>query len=105
MVDFDLRVPTPYGYSDVLDQYDVTHLKETLGLQSCPTGCTEDQLVVLRKKMEYWYIKMTNGHLLSSLAWLSYIRQLWPGIRYGLGKLANDIEEADTLFAKCDFIF
>ena len=97
-------MPTPDGYSDVLDQPDVTHSKETLGLQSCPAGGNEGQLVVLRKKMESWCIKITNGHLPSSIAWLSYIRQLWPGIRYGLGMLTNNIEEADTLFDKYDFI-
>ena len=51
MVDYDMRMPTPDGYSDVLDQHDVTHSKETLGLQSCPARGSEDQLVVLRKKM------------------------------------------------------
>ena len=61
-------------------------------------------LIVLRKKMESWCIKMTNGHLSSSLAWLSYMRQLWPGLRYGLGVLTNDPDEADTLLDKCDFI-
>ena len=103
MVDYDLRVPTPDGYSDALDQHDVTHSKETLGLQSCPAGGSADQLVSLREKMESWSTKMTNGHLPSSLAWLSYRSQLWPGIRYGLGTLTNDMEEAETLFDKCDY--
>ena len=98
-------MPTPDGYSDVLDQHYVTHLKETLDSQSYPLGGSEDQLVISRKTMESWCInKMTNGHLPSSLAWLSYRRQLWPGISYGLGMLTNDIEATETLFDKCGFI-
>ena len=54
--------------------------------------------------MESWCIKMTNGHLPSSLAWLSYTCQLWSGIRYGLGTLTNDIEETYPLLGKCNLI-
>jgi hypothetical protein len=35
--------------------------------------------------------------LSSHVAWIAYRLQLWPGIRYGIGTLTNDIEEANNL--------
>ena len=45
---------------------------------------------------------MKNGHLSSHVAWIAYRLQLWPGIRYGLGTLTNDIEEANNLLSETE---
>ena len=36
------------------------------------------------------------------MAWIAYRLQLWPGLRYGLGTMTNDIEEATSVNAKTD---
>ncbi len=40
---------------------------------------------------------MTNGHLPNHTAWIAYKHQLWPGVRYGLGTMTNDLEVVDSL--------
>jgi hypothetical protein len=34
------------------------------------------------------------------MAWVAYKHQLWPGLRYSLGTMTNDIEAADNLLDK-----
>lgn len=53
--------------------------------------------------MEKWIMRFKNGHLPSQLNWLAYRLQLWPGLRYGLGTLVNDVEEIEDLFSKLDY--
>jgi hypothetical protein len=43
---------------------------------------------------------MTNGHLPHHMAWIAYWHQLWPGLRYSLGAMTNDVEEAENLLNK-----
>ena len=45
---------------------------------------------------------MRNGHLPSFLGWIAYKHKLWPSVRYGIGVMTNDIEEADILLDKQD---
>ncbi len=37
------------------------------------------------------------------MAWVAYKHQLWPGLRYGLGTMTNNIEAADKLLGKEDY--
>jgi hypothetical protein len=46
---------------------------------------------------------MKNGHLPSHIAWIAYKHQLWPGLRYGLGTMTNDLEVANKLLNKTDY--
>jgi hypothetical protein len=46
---------------------------------------------------------MINGHLPHHIAWIAYRLQLWPGLRYGLGTMTNDIEEATNVNSKTDY--
>ncbi len=46
---------------------------------------------------------MMNGHLPSHMAWVTYRHQLWPGVRYGLGMMTNDLEVTDNLLHKEDY--
>ena len=46
--------------------------------------------------------KMVTCHL----PWdgdLAYKRQLWPGLRYGIGAMTNDLEEAGEVPDKTDY--
>ena len=46
---------------------------------------------------------MTNGHLPHRMAWIAYKLQLWPGLRYGLGTMTNDIKEAASVNTEIDY--
>ena len=46
---------------------------------------------------------MKNGHLPSYMAWQAYKLQLWTGLRYGIGTLANDVELACSKFHDRDY--
>ncbi len=37
------------------------------------------------------------------MAWIAYRLQLWPGIRYGLGTMTNDLEATETISDKADY--
>ncbi len=47
--------------------------------------------------------RMKNGHLPAHMAWIAYKLQLWPGLRYGLGTMTNDLEATDAIFDKDDY--
>ncbi len=38
------------------------------------------------------------------MAWVAYKHQLWPGLRYSLGTMTNNIEAADNLLDKENYI-
>jgi hypothetical protein len=46
---------------------------------------------------------MTNGHLPSHMAWVPYRHQLWPGVRYGLGTMTNDLDCSDNFLHEEDY--
>jgi hypothetical protein len=46
---------------------------------------------------------MQNGHLPCHITWTAYKLQLWPGLRYGLGKMTNDLESAKELLHAEDY--
>jgi hypothetical protein len=46
---------------------------------------------------------LANGHLPSHIAWVAYRHQLWPGLRYGLGTMTNEIEPAATLLDEVNY--
>ena len=37
------------------------------------------------------------------MAWVAYKHQLWPGVRYGLGTMTNDLEVTDNLLHREDY--
>ncbi len=37
------------------------------------------------------------------MAWIAYKLQLWPGIRYGLGTMTNNIEEAARMNTEINY--
>ena len=37
------------------------------------------------------------------MGWVAYRSQLWPGIRYGIGTMTNDLEEAEEVLNKSDY--
>jgi hypothetical protein len=45
---------------------------------------------------------MTNRYLPSHMAWAVYKHQLWPGLRYCLGTMTNNISPAKKLLDNVD---
>ena len=54
--------------------------------------------------METFVQRMSNRNLPSYLGWLAYHYKLWASIRYGIGTMTNDIETAENLLDKSDYL-
>ena len=68
-----------------------------------PAGDHSAHLVKIREKSFVWLNAIKNGHLPSSLVWMSYFQQLWPGLRYALGSLSNSLPAAEHCLNKFDY--
>lgn len=76
-----------------IKQLSVYKTKKVLGIWTNPEGCGREQLKTLRQHVEEWTNRLRNGHLPARWAWVSYFRQLWPKIKYGLGTNTSPVEE------------
>ena len=103
MMPQELFVTNPDGTKSKITQEEVTVSKKTLGIHDAPAGGNEEHLKHITQKNSTWTDRMTNGHLPHHMAWIAYRLQLWPGLRYGLGTMTNDIEEATSVNSKTDY--
>ncbi len=78
-------------------------MKKTLGIHDSRSRGNAAHLFYIKAKVSVWVNRMTNGHLLSHMAWIAYKHQLWPGVRYGLGTMTNDLEATDNLLHNEDY--
>ncbi len=99
----DLFITNPDKTKSYIDQEKVTVSKKTLGIHDFPAGGNKGHLKYIQQKASTWTSRMTNGHLPHHMAWIAYKLQLWPGIRYELGTMTNDIEEAASVNTKIDY--
>jgi hypothetical protein len=81
----------------------VTNSKKMLGIHDSPAGGNADHLSYIKDKASIWVQRMQNRHLPCHIAWTAYKHQLWPGLRYGLGTMTNDIEPAKELLHAEDY--
>ncbi len=77
-------------------------MKKTLGIYDSPAGGKNGHLNYIKGKATTWVNRMTNGHLPSHMAWVAYKHQLWPGLRYSLGTMTNNIPPAKKLLNNVD---
>jgi hypothetical protein len=91
------------GTKSQINQEGVTVSKKTLGIHDSPAGGNEEHLKCIQQKASTWTDRMTNGHLPCHMAWIAYKLQLWLGLRYELGTMTNDIEEATSVNTKTDY--
>ena len=68
-----------------------------LGVYDFPSGGNKGLLDYIKKKTSTWINRMKNGHLPSNITWVAYKLQLWTGLRYGLGTMTDNLEEAESL--------
>jgi hypothetical protein len=96
--DFELKITNTDGEEIIIEQKTPTMSMKTLGVNNAPAGGNVAYLEYLSNKSKVWINKMKNGHLPSHIAWMAYKLQLWAGLRYGIGTMTNNIEEAEGLF-------
>jgi hypothetical protein len=78
-------------------------VKEDMEIYDSPTGGNNGHLNYIKCKATTWVNRMTNGHLPSHMVWVAYKHQLWPGLRYGLGTMTNNITPAKKLLDNVDY--
>jgi hypothetical protein len=98
-----LLITNPDEMKSAIKHKDVLVSKKTLGIYDTPAGGNEGHLVYIKSKATTWVNRMTNGHIPSNIAWVGYRHQLWPGLRYGLVTMTNDIEPAAKLLDDVDY--
>jgi hypothetical protein len=103
MVPHELVITNPDGTTSPIIQEPVATSKKTLGIHDSPSGGNLAHLTYIKEKVSVWVGRMTNGHLPSHMAWVACRHQLWPGVRYGLGTMTNDLEVTDNLLHKEDY--
>jgi hypothetical protein len=97
-VEREILVPQPDGEFVTIKQLSPFESAKELGVKECVAGESQDQLQSMRDKFRKWVMKVHNSHLQPSFVWVSYRLQIWPGVRYSIGTLTNDMESiADLL--------
>jgi hypothetical protein len=94
LADHTLFITNPDGSKCPIKQEEVKASKKTLGVNDSPSGGNQGHLEFIQNKATTWINHMSNGHLPHHMAWTAYRHQLWPGLRYSLGTMTNDITTA-----------
>ena len=97
-----MELPGDEGIPVNVESLPLDKEKKLLGVYDSPDGGSKTQLQKKLEKVETFVQRMNSGKLPSNLGWLSYRYKLWSSVRYGIGVMTNDIEEADSLLDKMD---
>jgi hypothetical protein len=103
MLPYEMFVTNPDGTKSPIKQETVTNSKKTLEIHDSPAGGNAAHLYSIKDKASVWVQRMQNGHLPCHIASTAYKHQMWPGLRYGLGTMTNDIEPAEELLHAEDY--
>jgi hypothetical protein len=103
MVPREMLITNPNGTTSPIKQEKVTESKKTLGIHDSPSGGNAGHLSFIKATVVSWVNQMTNGHLPNHMAWIAYKHQLWPGVRFGLGTMMNNLEVVDNLLHDEDY--
>jgi hypothetical protein len=101
--DAGLKITNLDSTKSPIKQEKVTESKKALGIYDSLSGGNEGHLSYILEKATQWVNRMKNGHLPSHVAWIAYKHQLQPSLRYGLGTMTNNEEEAENLLNKADY--
>jgi hypothetical protein len=101
--DFGLFLNNPDGTKSSIKQEEVSTSKKTLGIYDAPAGGNQGHLEYIHGKLTTWITSMQNGHFPAHMAWIAYTLQLWPGLRYGLGTMTNNLKASETIFDKANY--
>ncbi len=103
MVPHEMLITNLNGTTSPIKQEKVTESKKTLGLHDSPSGGNVGHPSFIKAKVGSWVNQMTNGHLPNHMTWIAHKHQLWPGVRYCLGMMANDLKVVDNLLHNEDY--
>jgi hypothetical protein len=103
MTSRELFITNPDGTKSNINQEEATVSKKTLGIHNSPAGGNKGHLKYIQQEASTWTSRMTNGHLPHHMAWIAYKLQLWTGLRYGLGTMTNNIEEAASVNTEINY--
>jgi hypothetical protein len=96
-------VTNPDGSRSSIKQEEVATSKKTLGIYDAPSGGNHGHLEYIHGKLTTWITRMSNGLLPAHMAWIAYKLQLWPGLRYGLSTVTNNLEATEAIFNKANY--
>ena len=96
-------VTNPDGSRSSIKQEEVATSKKTLGIYDAPSGGNNGHLEYIHGKLTTLITRISNGHLPAHMAWIAYKLQLWPGLRYGLGTVTNNLEATEAIFDKANY--
>ena len=83
--ELDISVPMPDGTMAPIEHLSVSKDKKTLGVFTCPTGSSPDQLKLMQEKTQNWIDRSKEGKLSRRDIWFLLDNQLWPKVlEYGL---------------------
>ena len=88
-----LTVPLPDGTSQPINCLPPDESKKTLGIHTNPAGLCQRQLDHFHDALKEWTNRLSIGKLPAKWAWVSYLQQLWPRLRYGLGTNSSPVED------------
>ena len=71
----------------------VNESRKTLGLLTNPIGNNSKQLDVLVDSMQTWDKRLYSRRLPVTWSWVSYRRQMWPKLDYGLGTNSSPMKD------------
>jgi hypothetical protein len=99
----ELLITNPDGSKSLIKQEEVTESRKALGMYDSPAGGNDRHQAYIKSKATQWVNRMMNGHLPSHIAWVAYRQQLWPGLRYGLGTMTNNMKPTSILLDNVDY--
>ncbi len=73
-----------------------------LGIYDSSAAGNASHITYIKAKATHWVNRMRSGHLPSHIPWVAYKQQLWPGLRYSLGTMTNNMEPAAKLLDNLD---
>ena len=82
--ELDMPVPVPGGTKAPIEHLSVSEGNKTLGVFTCPTGNSSDQLKLMQEKTQNWINYAKEAKLSQRGVWLLLDNQLWPKVGYGL---------------------
>ena len=82
--EFDLAVPLPDGSQVYIEHASVDAAKETLGIYTCPSGCSKETRKQMVAKGQQWIDNAKNGKLQRRNLWFLLDKSFWPKVSCGL---------------------
>ena len=95
--ELDISVPMPDGTKTPIKHLSVSKGKNILGVFTCPTGSSSDQLKLMKEKTQNLIDRAKEGKLSRHDVWFLLDNRLWPKVGYGLCNVSAPWKELDNV--------